>query len=445
MADSLMIEGSRDTLWNLVSFPGDWQGNASIQNIFETRSGLPERINNEGDKWRLMQWGNYGLPGTNDKWYPVTDNAKIISGRGYWFRQIGELDTLDIGETKTCSTHTSFAITVDSGWNLIGNPFYFPVKINALQSDPGISSFYGQASSAGPNSTNWYTLLNITSDPLEPWKGYAIYYANAGTGTIYLDTKLDVSESPANPGDWETTLHLIVGSKEVGTVKLGQNEFSLAGPDPLDARPMPFLVGEPTLALSGTDDDWLICDMRNSDGTLSVWRLKTEVDNRQSLELTWTETVLPYPAMSLMLKDAITGDVVDMTKENRYRVTGAQQMPAGRLVVYYGRSEEVADALDNDISTLPVSYRIYQNYPNPFNPSTTIAFDLANAGHVRVEIFNVLGQQVRSIVNNQMPAGSYRVDWDGRNGSGGSVATGIYFARLVAGDYNGTTKMLLLK
>ncbi|MCI0329610.1 MAG: multicopper oxidase domain-containing protein [candidate division Zixibacteria bacterium] len=85
------------------------------------------------------------------------------------------------------------------------------------------------------------------------------------------------------------------------------------------------------------------------------------------------------------------------------------------------------------------------NYPNPFNPETQIAFRLPNAGNVDLRIFNLLGQEVRRLVNGNLEAGDHTVRWDGRDAAGQSVASGIYFYRLETPDFKKTKRMLLLK
>lgn len=96
-------------------------------------------------------------------------------------------------------------------------------------------------------------------------------------------------------------------------------------------------------------------------------------------------------------------------------------------------------------SSLPEGYALGQNYPNPFNPDTKINFSLGQAGHVTLEIFNVRGQVVRTLVDDYMSAGDHTVDWDATTSSGQSVASGIYLYRLTANDVTATKKMNLLK
>ncbi len=85
------------------------------------------------------------------------------------------------------------------------------------------------------------------------------------------------------------------------------------------------------------------------------------------------------------------------------------------------------------------------NYPNPFNPSTTIAFTLPNASDVEVAVYNVLGQQVRSLVDQHMTAGEHSVVWDGRADNGSQLSSGVYFYRITADNVDVTKKMMMLK
>ncbi len=96
---------------------------------------------------------------------------------------------------------------------------------------------------------------------------------------------------------------------------------------------------------------------------------------------------------------------------------------------------------------LPAQFSLSANYPNPFNPITRIQYTVGNkkAKFVALRIYNVLGQLVRSLVNEPQEAGTYEVIWDGRDDIGNEVASGIYFYRLKAGDFAETRKMLLLK
>jgi len=92
------------------------------------------------------------------------------------------------------------------------------------------------------------------------------------------------------------------------------------------------------------------------------------------------------------------------------------------------------------ISGLPNGYSLRQNYPNPFNPSTNIEYSIPSESLVELKVYDVLGNEVASLVNEQQQAGVYRADFTGSN-----LASGLYIARIVAGNYTNTIKMTLLK
>lgn len=103
-----------------------------------------------------------------------------------------------------------------------------------------------------------------------------------------------------------------------------------------------------------------------------------------------------------------------------------------------------------DEPSLPTEFAVSPNYPNPFNPSTTISYQLPQGSEVTLEIYNMLGQKVRTLVSGRIAAGSYLAVWDGRNDNGAEVGSGIYFYRFhasVAGEttLQRTHKMIFLK
>jgi hypothetical protein len=99
------------------------------------------------------------------------------------------------------------------------------------------------------------------------------------------------------------------------------------------------------------------------------------------------------------------------------------------------------------VSPGSVQYSLSQNYPNPFNPVTTIRYSIKKRGHVKLSVFNVAGQLVKTLVDEvQGPKpGGYALTWDGRNNSGEAVASGVYFYKIMANDFIRTKKMVLLK
>jgi hypothetical protein len=93
----------------------------------------------------------------------------------------------------------------------------------------------------------------------------------------------------------------------------------------------------------------------------------------------------------------------------------------------------------------PQVYSLSKNYPNPFNPTTTIEYAIPSNGKVELVVYNMAGQKVRTMVNETKEAGFFKAVWDGRNDRGETVASGLYFYKLVSGKFNKIEKMTLVK
>ena len=106
------------------------------------------------------------------------------------------------------------------------------------------------------------------------------------------------------------------------------------------------------------------------------------------------------------------------------------------LILKYDPTVGVEE-IDNE---MPTEYVLYQNYPNPFNPRTNIGFRIADRGFVSIKVYDVLGKEIATLVNEEKPAGNYEVEFDATN-----LTSGIYFYQLKAGNLIETKKMLLLK
>lgn len=121
---------------------------------------------------------------------------------------------------------------------------------------------------------------------------------------------------------------------------------------------------------------------------------------------------------------------------------------SGKEHIYglYIQKIKLTDVPNVDVTNdIPFPITARGNYPNPFNPETTIAFDLRYSSIVKVDVYNVKGQKVRSLIDDYMPAGRNIVIWNGQNDSGKSVSSGMYFYRIDVGGAAVTKKMMLIK
>ncbi len=99
----------------------------------------------------------------------------------------------------------------------------------------------------------------------------------------------------------------------------------------------------------------------------------------------------------------------------------------------------------NNQLEIPTNYDLAQNYPNPFNPSTIISYSLPTSSNVRLVIYDLLGREVKTLINNEQNAGNYKVQWNGDNNFGSKVSSGTYIYTIRTGDFYQARKMVLLK
>ena len=121
------------------------------------------------------------------------------------------------------------------------------------------------------------------------------------------------------------------------------------------------------------------------------------------------------------------------------------QVSESVLVGVDGANDLLSRVEIGNLTPPPDQYGLNQNMPNPFNPSTTIGYQLSQAGFVRLAIYNLMGQEVRVLVDERKETGSFTATWDGTDALGRRVASGIYLYRIHAGDFAASRRMLLLK
>ena len=159
-------------------------------------------------------------------------------------------------------------------------------------------------------------------------------------------------------------------------------------------------------------------------------------------ELTFMAPVLV--AETWVSLDMSLSDFVNMTAREHLAqliISGDPNTVYVDNVYLYGDGTSIEDGL----AVLPTEHALLPNYPNPFNPSTTIRYQLAAETAVQLSVYDVRGHLVRTLVNDQQAAGRYSLQWDGRNNAGQLIGTGIFLARLEAGSFNETIKMVYMK
>jgi hypothetical protein len=115
-----------------------------------------------------------------------------------------------------------------------------------------------------------------------------------------------------------------------------------------------------------------------------------------------------------------------------------------KIVLAGSSGEESYGPIEVHVDAVPTAYAAYQSYPNPFNPVCTIRYDVPRAGRVNLQLFNVSGSLVRTLVDGWREPGSYSEIWDGKDASGAQLPSGVYFYSIKSGDFVATRKMVLI-
>ena len=145
--------------------------------------------------------------------------------------------------------------------------------------------------------------------------------------------------------------------------------------------------------------------------------------------------------------------MLDMTTRNQYNLLEEQKVEIidysedfpYRFKIFAGSPEFVASAMADALSLLPDEFTLRQNYPNPFNPSTTIEFTLPNPTEVSLVIYNLMGQEVRTLKRGMMDTGHHSILWHGKDNKGQLVSSGVYLVRFRSHEWTASHKMLMLK
>ena len=182
-----------------------------------------------------------------------------------------------------------------------------------------------------------------------------------------------------------------------------------------------------------------------------------------SVTLAWSPNTETYLYHYIMYRDTIPGTMkylavipksdtiyVDTNvvagKTYYYKLTasdsnGYESDPSNEVSITIEAISSTGGEGNNEIE----NFQLYQNYPNPFNPTTTIDYRLASNSKVTITVYNILGNEIKKLVDEFKAAGSYQTIWDGKNNNGRSVSSGVYFYQMIAENYTLVKKLILQK
>ncbi|MBL7959600.1 T9SS type A sorting domain-containing protein [bacterium] len=427
--------GFPDKIWRMISVPLDLD-DKSVATVLDG-FGPP------GNKtWKLFDM---------DQDISNSTTVQFTVGRSFWLKQLdvpngagGKQISLAAGKTVS----SSVALNLTPGFNMIANPFTFPIDWNT-NTNAGQNSFikgpirYDGNKYIGPGQGD-ATLFNT----LNPWDGYWVYNASSSNQILTVEPIGALGKRMAKPtlAGWYINFSAKAGEFEDNYNYIGAASDALDAEDRYDLPELPVMGDYVSVSFDHTTASGKIApytiDYR-SEGEGQIWLMKVKTNiNGQKTFLQWSAQNLPDDYQIRVL-DVSNNTIVDGIT---YAFNNSHESLPVVFKVFAGTKDFVETGIAKALSELPTTFKLSQNYPNPFNPSTKIRYELPNTETVSLVIYNTLGQVVKTLVSHRAQAiGVYEINWDGTNQIGQSVASGIYIYRLQAGRAVKTKKMLLIK
>lgn len=400
----------------------------------------------DNTKWRLFrhQGGNYVE-------YTVGNIEPFVPGRGFWLITKND-ERFDVGSGLSVSTGENYRITLRPGWNMIGNPFAFPVAWTDVIKPQKIENPWGYY---GNNNTTAGFQANQVQ--LNPWEGYVLKSLEDTYRTIEIPPMETSSSSfskiaqiPGNDLEVDEWILQIVVSCEnyvdqdnyVGCLKSSvdswdKNDFS-----------EPPMIGE-YVSLYFPHQDWNVypsnysADFRQVSLQGANWEFVVETNLSQALvSLQFTDLATLPHGWGAQLIDKYQMTSQELHSISEYKYTSGEGLDQRKFELIIG-----AEKFVDEHNIEPVhSFGLKQNFPNPFNTSTLIEYTLPQDAWVKLTIYNMLGKEIKRLVDNKFHTpGVFKVVWDGTNHKGENIPTGLYFYSLTTEHFQQVRKIVYLR
>jgi hypothetical protein len=404
-------------------------------------------------KWRVFEWLQPNQPsGAPQRAEPPDASITLKPGKGVWLitREGGTVDT-GPGAGQSVPTHEPYAIPLHLEWNLIGNPFDFPIPIRNLR--------LNKQDVMDPDSLelirfdgNW-DFTAVTE--IQPFEGYTIEIERSDT--LYIDPiiypvprAITKPLTPAKSQDITWSIRILTQVQQALDLETvaGVSPISSREWDHMD-RPEPPGVGE-YVSVYFSHPEWERLSKKyrtdyRPESAGDEWDFEIETNLRDEVKLTF-EDIDSVPAeYDVWLVDETLKISRDLRQNNTYSVAGRGAENHKQLTLVVSKRGDF-DEKYAEYQVVPDAFALSQNFPNPFNPSTTIRYSLPKAERVTLKVYNLLGKEVVTLLDNEQKDAGYHVAiWNGRDAAGKGVGSGVYFVHMRAGNFVQTRKMVLVE
>jgi hypothetical protein len=426
--------------YRIVGIPIEIGGSSTVSAVFGDDFGTADN-----KQWRL--WSFNSSTGTSME-YPSA--APAIPGKGYWLIQRTlksyGADGFSRVPNRSSGGNDYYEVSLDSGWNLVSNPLAFPVAWSDVKLDSA-GVVIGHNASVIEDSAYYYDGVGYYGALTIPaWDGFFVFVKRPGVKMLFpyeetaksLFKPLNQLPQSWSADNWNVDLRLETNDAVDDGNFAGVRPDAQVGADDYDMSEPPPAPDGAYLAFRLPESQY--SRLRRSDYRPpfidgAEWTFAVSPGTNRAIITTGIDRIPNGMRAVVVLDD---GGVVAVSENSRIDLN--DHITSGRLII--GTEKYLAGNLAD---ILPQRFALEQNYPNPFNPATTIKFALPSPQHVRLTVFNILGQTVKTVVDDDLQAGQYVRTWDGDDNRGRPVASGIYFYRLDAGEFSRCRKMVLLK
>ena len=440
--DNMQFSTSTDYISTQIQFNN---GELSMGNNF---SNYPNGI--DRDMWKLISWpgipsnGSLAISELEDghvffTWSPVKNKYLIADeielGQSYWFRHRYDEPVLFQEDSSTAIALEKFVIDLDDGWNLIGSPFSFPVQFNkdSVVTDP-ITYVNG----------GW----SESQIELIPWNGYAVYSPYPSQLTLLPFLENDSSARKiASKDEWYLNVKAKSQSHIHNSMEIGRRAYAKESFDIFDTPVFPDVESSLSLSadLNATRESRYVRDIRDIEELNGVWNLKIDADkDEKEIFLSGILKGKIPKGLSIAIIDIPERKVAFNFLEYGFQIIKNSNISYD-IKIIMGELDYVQQMSDEILENIPSIFSLSQNYPNPFNPVTKLDYNLPLRSKVNISIYNVLGQEIKTLVNEVKEYGYHSTIWNGQDNLGRDMSSGVYFARIISQGFTKTRKMLLVK
>lgn len=392
----------------------------------------------------------------NDAEAPVDGGwPKVLSNYGNPFGSSVEIPVRNVDVDGSSTT------TGSEGFALLGNPYTFPIAVDSLVAElVDVDAFANRYVYLWDPINKRYELnLNGSIDPYTSFFVRTVQSGNTGNVNLqYSDYYAEVAPKIAPNVEFEFTLtHKETQRESNWVLKTTEEANSLI--DPHDGYYLGSYASEfANLYTLIGDQPLSINNLPNQAEELFEVPLYLDASIAGNFDLSWNSNQLP-DGWTIELVDLNSGTTIDIKDQHGYsfdhqlKAKASPKSPTDLYTFALGKSKSVnqlqfmlkvntGQAVSNeDDLGIPREVELYQNYPNPFNPSSVIRFGVPEQAPVQLEVFDILGRKVMTLLNGDIKQpGRYNINFDGR-----SLASGMYIYRLVIGNKVLTKKMTLIK